>query len=371
VSKTWSLDSLLEDMYGGSPGLIFALAYLGSFGFEKYTDLARRALTTLRIRFEDTGQHLSSIGAFSGWGGTIYMLSHLGALWNDPELFSFALGLVDRLPELIEKDESLDLVGGSAGCIGGLLALDRVTFDEKVLAACVQCAERLLARARPMERGIAWFNNIETEKPIVGFAHGSAGIAWALMELAARTGNEKYRTAAVEAIIYESSRYSPEMGNWTDHGANVELGANQAAGPSMAWCYGAPGIGISRAVAMKHSDHPVVRQDLERAVEATLQRGPGTNHSLCHGDVGNLDFLLQAAEATGSRELGQKVDELSNQIIASMKKHGWLCGVPLGVESPALMNGLAGICYGLLRLADPERVPSVLSLGAPIVSAGR
>jgi lantibiotic modifying enzyme len=72
--------------------------------------------------------------------------------------------------------------------------------------------------------------------------------------------------------------------------------------------------------------------------------------------------LLQASEATGSQELTQKVDELSNQIIASMKKYGWLCGVPLGVESPALMNGLAGICYGLLRLADSDRVPSVLTL---------
>jgi lantibiotic modifying enzyme len=64
-------------------------------------------------------------------------------------------------------------------------------------------------------------------------------------------------------------------------------------------------------------------------------------------------------------ELGQTVDKLANQIIASMKKYGWLCGAPLGVESPALMNGLASICYGLLRLADPDRVPSVLTLSPP------
>jgi lantibiotic modifying enzyme len=116
---------------------------------------------------------------------------------------------------------------------------------------------------------------------------------------------------------------------------------------------------------MKHSDHPVIRQDLERALEAVIDHGPGTNHSLCHGDLGNLDFLLQASAATGSPELGQTVDRLANQIIASIKKYGWLCGVPLGVESPALMNGLAGICYGLLRLADRDRVPSVLTLSLP------
>ena len=71
---------------------------------------------------------------------------------------------------------------------------------------------------------------------------------------------------------------------------------------------------------------------------------------LCHGDLGNLDFLLQASQATGGLDLAHRLDELTNQVFASMKKYGWLCGVPLSVESPALMNGLAGICYGLLRI---------------------
>jgi type 2 lantibiotic biosynthesis protein LanM len=366
VKKTWSLDALLEDLYGGSPGLILTLAYLGSFGFGKYTELARRALRSLRIGLEDTARQPRTLGAFNGWSGIIYVLSQLGALWNDVELFSYAHSVVERLPELIEKDEALDMVGGCAGCIGSLLALHRVSPSEKTLAACIQCGERLLARSQRMENGLGWFTNLETTHPITGFAHGTAGIAWALLELAAQTGTEKYRTAALEGFAYESSRYSSQAGNWVESADGAELRTQIAIAPSMAWCYGAPGIGMTRAAAMKHTDHPIIRHDLERAIEATISRGPGTNHSLCHGDLGNLDFLLQAAAATGSTELAQKVDEWTNQIIASIKKYGWLCGVPLGVESPALMNGLAGICYGLLRLADPERVPCVLTLSAAV-----
>ena len=391
VKKSWSLDALLEDLYGGSPGVILVMAYLGSFGFppqhaktgrtstpkrataahfgdpgvgnpEKYTELARRAMRTLRIRLEDTARPPRTIGAFNGWSGIIYLLSHLGALWHDQELLSYAHSLVERLPELIEKDEALDMVGGCAGCIGSLLALYKVSPSERVLAACIQCGARLLARSQRMENGRGWFTNLETTHPITGFAHGTAGIAWALLELAAQTGIEKYRTVALEGFTYESSRYSSQAGNWVESAGGAELRTQIAIAPSMAWCYGSPGIGMTRAAAMKHSDHPVLRHDLERAVAATLSRGPGTNHSLCHGDLGNLDFLLQAEKATGSQELAQKVDEWTNQIIASIRKYGWLCGVPLGVESPALMNGLAGICYGLLRLADPERVPSVLTL---------
>ena len=49
-------------------------------------------------------------------------------------------------------------------------------------------------------------------------------------------------------------------------------------------------------------------------------------------------------------------------MVASGEKEGWLCGVPLAVETPSLMVGLAGMGYQLLRLAAPERVPSVLLL---------
>jgi type 2 lantibiotic biosynthesis protein LanM len=368
VNKTWSLDALLEDLYAGSSGIILSLAYLGSFGFGKYTELARRALNTLRARLENTGKDIRSIGAFDGWGGIIYVLSHLAVLWQDAELISYANSMVDRLPGLIDQDNSLDVVGGCAGCIGALLALDQVSPSDKARAAAAQCGDHLIARAQQVESGLGWFNNIETVKPITGFAHGAAGIAWALLELATRTGNKKYRDTALEAMVYEHSQYSSAAGNWADSAGESEQGTGNATGPSMAWCYGAPGIGLARVAAMKQIDHSIVREDLQRAIQATLSFGPGANHSLCHGDLGNLDFLLQASQATGNRELALKVDELTNQIIASMKKYGWLCGVPLAVESPALMNGLAGICYGLLRMAEPDRVPSVLTLASASAS---
>ena len=53
------------------------------------------------------------------------------------------------------------------------------------------------------------------------------------------------------------------------------------------------------------------------------------------------------------------------RVAASLERHGPRCGLPLGVESPGLMTGLAGIGYGLLRLAAPEAVPSVLCLEPP------
>jgi lantibiotic modifying enzyme len=54
-------------------------------------------------------------------------------------------------------------------------------------------------------------------------------------------------------------------------------------------------------------------------------------------------------------------------VLGSIERDGWRCGTRAGVLSPGLMNGLAGIGLGCLRLAEPERVPSVLVLDPPAV----
>jgi hypothetical protein len=52
-------------------------------------------------------------------------------------------------------------------------------------------------------------------------------------------------------------------------------------------------------------------------------------------------------------------------IVESIARNQVLCGTPMRVATPGLMTGLAGIGYGLLRLAEPRRIPSVLTLEPP------
>ena len=54
-------------------------------------------------------------------------------------------------------------------------------------------------------------------------------------------------------------------------------------------------------------------------------------------------------------------------ILDSIDCEGWQCGGPQAVETPGLMLGLAGIGYQMLRLAEPDRVPSVLGLATLVV----
>jgi type 2 lantibiotic biosynthesis protein LanM len=364
----WVLVPLGLDLYDGVPGIGLFLAYLGKIsGLGRYTVLARSALETLRqrLRPDRRQQGWSEIGGFIGWGGVLYTLAHLGTLWNEPALYAEAEQLVELLPERIANDKKLDIIGGAAGCIAGLLCLQRCNAASRVLEIAVQCGDHLLANARQMPQGLGWDPQLANSGPLTGFSHGAAGISWALLELAAATGEDRFRAAALEGIAYERSLFSAPAGNWPDlRGAE---GTPRASEPAfvVAWCHGAPGIGLARLLCRRHLEDPALDNEIQAAVNTTLANGFGGNHSLCHGDLGNLELLREAAHAFPGSTWGAQVERITARVLSGINKDGWLCGNPLAVESPGLMTGIAGIGYGLLRCAEPLRVPSVLALASP------
>jgi type 2 lantibiotic biosynthesis protein LanM len=371
----WSLAPLGLDLYDGLPGVALFLAYLGEItGESRYATLAKAALSTVRREIKRSPSSIASIGGFDGGGGVAYALMHLGRLWNQPDLLTEAEAMVERILPLIEKDERFDVIGGAAGCIASLLALYRCVPSDHTLAAAVRCGDHLLAHALPMQHGLGWLAKGMASQPLAGFSHGAAGIAWALLELAGVTGEERFRSTALAAIEYERSLFSLAEGNWPDlrelEVSDAAAADNRSARFSMlAWCHGAPGIGLVRLLCLRHLGDLQVRVEINVALAATLARGFGGNHSLCHGDLGNLELLLAASLTLGERRWEAQVNRIAALVLESIEQNGWLCGNPLAVESPGLMTGLAGIGYELLRLAEPTVVPSVLALAPPNVQA--
>jgi lantibiotic modifying enzyme len=194
-------------------------------------------------------------------------------------------------------------------------------------------------------------------------ARGAAGIAYALLVLAGICGDERFSAAALDAMAYERSLFSPVAGNWPDL---RRARGGDAPRFRTAWCHGAPGIGLARLRSLPYIDDPAIRAEIDAALATTLAAGFGRDHSLCHGDLGRLELLLAAAEALDQPRWWSHVQHMAAGILGSAAaSDGWLCGVPLGVETPGLMTGLAGIGYELLRVAEPARVPSVLALAPP------
>ncbi len=132
------------------------------------------------------------------------------------------------------------------------------------------------------------------------------------------------------------------------------------------WCHGAAGIGLSRLdLLTTYGPDPEMEAEVKIAIKTTQATGFGLNHCLCHGDLGNLELLFNAAKAFDDSALKKEFRQTLAMILDGIERRGWLTGVPLGAETPGLMTGISGIGYQLLRFAVPDRVPSVLLLESP------
>lgn len=368
--RFWTVKPLGHDLYGGTSGLALFLGYVGSLHDNtRWTDLARRVVANL-IEEIDTDAVDGERGAFSGRSSVAYVLTHLGVLWNDDRLLTRAALVSRDAASAVAQDRSFDVLAGAAGLIGTLLSLWTVQPTRETLDAVRRCADHLVTHARPWgEDTLAWVGTASSSRPLTGYSHGAAGIAAMLLRAAAATGDQKYATVAGAALAYERSMYNPEHRNWPDFRVGPSDQPGSGSAPEFAmnfWCHGAPGIALGRLSTLDDLDDAAVRQEIYAALGTTDRYGFGHSHSLCHGDLGNLDALIEGAHRLDDSRWHAALARRTSSVIANIRANGWICGVPNGIETPGFMAGLAGIGYGLLRVASPERVPSVLSLAPPV-----
>jgi type 2 lantibiotic biosynthesis protein LanM len=359
---TWQLAPLGLDLYDGIPGVALFLAQLEMIsGERRFRDLAKSAVAAMRRQLEGYRSN-DVIGGFTGWGGVLYALSNLGTIWADTSLIDEAESSLSVLAGAIPRDTVFDVIGGAAGCALGLRALYECRRSPRLVELGRTCGDHLLANAQSINGGLGWLCGSHAVTPLTGFAHGSAGIGHALLAVAALTGDARYREGAASAFTYERALYSADRANWPD------LRNNATKGFVTAWCHGAPGIGLSRLFALSHFQDDTLMQEIDAALTNTRSHTSIGNHSLCHGDLGNADVLLTASQVARAPELRRHANRMAAAGLEVARKSGWICGNPLGVESPGLMTGISGIGYALLRLAEPARIPSILALQPPVLS---
>jgi type 2 lantibiotic biosynthesis protein LanM len=371
----WQIGPTGIDLYSGLSGIALYLGYLGDVtGERRYrraAEVAAHVLVEQIGRLDDTPDETLdrlTVGAFNELGGPVYALSHLGVLWHREDLLDAAVAMVPALRRMAPGDQALDIISGSAGAVLALLSLYAARPAPEVLDAARTFAATLVRRAEQARDGIGWRGAMNPNAALAGFSHGASGIAVALARLDQVLGRRDHAGLVRGALRFERSLYDPANRCWLDLRETTPDEYTM-----IAWCHGGPGIGMARTDLLGYlGDDEILDEDLDNAVAGILEYGFGGdvitgtgNHSICHGDLGNLETLLLAARARGDDELAHRTALVGSSILTSVEQEGWLCGVPLGAETPGLMSGIAGIGYNLLRLAMPERIPSVLLLEGP------
>lgn len=369
MPKTGRLQLQLIDfgLEGGCGIALFLAALERVTGGAGYRDLALAALQLLRrILNNSKAYHILKmsvdLGATGGFGSILYALVKVSQLLDEPELLEDAKKLASLLsPTDITEDRNLDISMGTAGALLGLLTLYRATGDSSTLDMAITCGQHLLASRSLSPTGYKTWKAMGLEEALTGFSHGAAGIAYALVQLYDVTLDLTYLEAAKEAITYETSVFSAEANNWPDFRPFV-VKDNQP-GFMTSWCHGAPGIGLARLGGLNYLDSPQIRRDIDIALEVTQKFSwQGVDH-LCCGNFGRVDVLLEASQRLGRPELVSALPQHIAWAVDRAKQTGGFHlfhGVRQGVYHPGFFRGVAGIGYELLRLADPDLLPSVL-----------
>lgn len=345
------------DLYAGTAGIaLFFAALARASGEARYGEFADVVMRGVVDALADGGGP-GTIGGFDGAGGLLYALAQFAATRPDRRYHAAADRLIERIAAGCDDDDQLDVISGSAGAIGGLLAWARVDATGRALAAAARCGRHLLGRARETGGGLAWTCGPE-RPPLVGYAHGAAGIGAMLGALGGALGEPRFVGAARAALAFERSLFDPAVGAWPD----VEARAGRLHRAS--WCRGAVGCGLARAQALRCGLDARAAEELGHACAFVRTASP-RDDSLCHGTLGALELLSTGAALRGDPELRLDVTARAGALLDALERRGPRCGGQGGAETPGLLVGVAGIGLGLLRLAAPEQVPSVLTLEPP------
>ncbi|GAB3727286.1 hypothetical protein GCM10027598_46940 [Amycolatopsis oliviviridis] len=384
----WQVGSSGIDLYSGASGIALMLEYAAeqskSSRLAQAAEAARATIMREAVKvadnFADNAMIARSLrkhadpGLFGASGSLVYYLAHAGALSGDRTILETGYTALSALEANVRHDVVYDLIGGSAGAILAALALHEADPREAAIEVAEAAAAKLLSSAIPTGDGFAWPTPFGPQ-PLAGMAHGSSGIALALARLHAIRPQPGYLELIEGAIKHERGLFDEKTNNWPDL-RSPEMGGGN--GPLMAWCHGAPGIGLARIGLLAEPTLSELHADLQedlRIAEATAaesifhkdgrQLKPTGNDTLCHGTLGILSFLAMAAQHRGDTEELHRTQQAAQAIATRGMERDWLAGPVSARSLPGLMFGRAGIAWGLLTLRRPGQIPSVLLGEAP------
>lgn len=359
------------ELYGGLCGMALFFEHLArEAGSMEMADVSHRAMQTIQLHV-DYPQELieSGTGAFNGWPSIVYLYTHLARVRKDNTLLADAEKLVEVLSGALSEPSDFDLISGVSGTLLVLSQLSQQVDNPRIKQIVGQLAEWLASSAVEQPTGLGWVNSITQEQPLTGLGHGAAGVILALTEAAICLEQPRYLDIVKQALAYEDTWFCDQRKNWMD--LRVDRMHNDQHEDFYAWCHGAPGIGLARVACARRLELAsmgdpnlinTLRSSIRLAAESTLTAGFGDSHCLCHGDFGNLEMIMSAADYLDDSQLREKGERRAMQLLKSIDEYGYRCGSAKDRELLGLMLGLAGIGYGLLRLYNPQTVPNVLIL---------
>ena len=355
-SEVSQLVVLGPDLYNGDCGIaLFLAAHAAVTGDMSSRALALAALAGLRRQLRGRNPaHMArslGLGGGLGLGSIVYSLAVIAALLHDDGVLADAHGAAELITDdVVAADRQLDVLGGSAGAILGLLRLFRQTGSEDALRLAENCGRWLLAQDRVGPPGGRTWASPVFGRPLNGISHGAAGYAYSLAALAFATGNQEFAESGNRMHRLREldlRRRAPRVGRPAWH---------RRLGLAMQVVLWGPRhrIGADRNDETCRCAAGVVRYRHRSGPDRCRAGWPSTTDTLCCGTLGSIEFLWEAGDVLGRRDLRDRATGQLLTVVQTARAtgdYGWSSGTSR--FNLGLFRGVAGTGYTLLRARRP------------------
>lgn len=344
----WKTNFTDLDLYNGASGLMLCFYYASKTTNNNiYKNVAKKCWQHIQYQLEHSENNryvendaYKNIGFYNGVSGLIYCITKLPA---EPKNQSTLNLLCNHLTPKIANDKILDIIGGSAGCLTALITANKYLPPTHFKNLSRNCVERILQLYPQPDIHSEQFQGVSNNsKPATGFAHGAIGMAWALNRYYALFPSAEVFTWIQAALKYQRENFDSN---------------------NTSWCHGSTGIGLALLDMQKYLPDQIDDQQINIALTQTLKSFKQINysaHCLCHGLMGNLDFLYKISQEKPHLFSYQEYLNYAAALVQHIEQHGVAYALQGHNSVVGLMTGLSGVVYQLLRIADPETVPSIL-----------
>ena len=351
----WQIEPVSMYLYGGVMGIaLFYHMIYHCAKLEKYRDVCRNLdeqLFTYTGEMEGRKSGRMRTGIYNGETSIVYGYLCIYRITKDIRYLEYAVRHAEFVIEAIDNEEGCDLLEGLAGAVWGMVMLYEVKGEEKYLKAAEKAGDRLWQRARVIGDGVGWSTQIE-EQPLLGMAHGNAGIMTALAKLYHITKEERYYALLKKALVYEDNYYREELGNWLDFRIKDEKERDGM--DTVAWCHGAGGILVSRLMIyewVKDDIRGSVENDIQKAGRKLGGEALRKGMCLCHGSCGNLLMFMDYVKFSKWQRDLRMEEWFGRYILHRLRKDGFELLLQ-EKNNPGLMSGYLGIAYYMLKKYD-------------------
>lgn len=344
------------DLYNGNSGISIYFTYLWHITREeKYLTAAIQACEPICSYLDNIGEaQVSAIGMYSGLAGQLLALYTLYKMtgYNYSKYIKKYLQILEIK---ITNTNYTDVISGISGAIIVLLYIlkdanlpeYKLWIEAIIKKGILQLKKTVIIN--DVNKG--WIN--AENRFYTGFAHGNAGIISSILLANSLRCDQEWSNIINNLLEWERSMYSSAGKNWFIDSEKERLGYG--------WCHGAPGILLCKSILL-NSDYmdPMIENEYQRALDVTIENCFGSNPSLCHGDLGNLQILHAVAQRQHNELLENQCLSNFDTYVEHILSNRWKGAAFRGTESVGMMIGVTGFGYSLLKFCEPEIVPMIL-----------